>query len=75
MPAPQVVERPANDRSGWGMLGIALASLLLSFVAFGTLIALSGEGAAVLVPLAVLLFLFTLVLLCGLTAVAPARPG
>jgi regulator of protease activity HflC (stomatin/prohibitin superfamily) len=73
MPAPHVIERPAADRSGWAMLGLSLALVLLAVVLTGVAIAVGGGTAGVLVGLAVLAFLTAVVLACGLTAVAPGQ--
>jgi regulator of protease activity HflC (stomatin/prohibitin superfamily) len=73
MPAPQVVERPAADRSGWAMLGLSLALILLAVLAVGAAIAIGGGAAGALVALAVVIFLVALALSVGLTAVAPGQ--
>jgi hypothetical protein len=73
MPAPQVVERPAKDLSGWTMLAVALLLLGLSFVSFVSAFAVDGAQIAVLLLGAVVLGLAGLSTLFGLTAVAPGQ--
>jgi regulator of protease activity HflC (stomatin/prohibitin superfamily) len=80
MPTPKITERPARDRGGWSMLGLALLLLLLGAAAIvlGVLASVAaddsgGEGAALAIgiPLGVLLILTGVVISVGLTAVAP----
>ncbi|HST81169.1 MAG TPA: SPFH domain-containing protein [Kineosporiaceae bacterium] len=79
MPTPQVVERPATDRSGWAMVWVALALILISVLDIVIVIALAvggvvgGGAAGGLVGTAVLVFLAALVIFAGLTAVAPGQ--
>lgn len=72
MPRPKIVERPAADRGGWTMLGLALALLLLAAAA--VLVGLAAGGVAALVTgivVGALLLLAGLVVAAGLTPVAP----
>ena len=78
MPTPHVTERPANDRSGWGMLGLALALLVLAGLAVVLGASAAGDdtgGAtlAVLILLPVLLLLASIATFAGLTAVSPGQ--
>jgi regulator of protease activity HflC (stomatin/prohibitin superfamily) len=73
MPAPQVGERPAGDRSGWGMLGLAVALLVVAVAVFIAGLSTGGGTAVALVGLFVLLALAGVVTLAGLTAVAPGQ--
>lgn len=73
MPTPRVVERPAIDRSGWTMLGVLLALILLSLVVGGGAIAIGDTGGGLLLAGAIVLFLFSLLLATGLTPVAPGQ--
>src|SRR4051794_2145047 len=73
MPAPHVTERPAADRSGWTMVGVALALFALGVAGAGAL-AVAPDGLipvlAIAVPLALLA---TIVVALGLTPVAPGQ--
>jgi regulator of protease activity HflC (stomatin/prohibitin superfamily) len=74
MPAPQVVERPASDLSGWTMLGLAIALIVLAPAAFfGAFFVDSVALVGVLVTASVLLLLASIALASGLTAVAPGQ--
>jgi regulator of protease activity HflC (stomatin/prohibitin superfamily) len=74
MPAPQVVERPASDVSGWAMLGLAIALIVLAPAAFfGAFFVDSVALVGVLVTASVLLLLASIALASGLTAVAPGQ--
>ena len=73
MPTPQVIERPAADRSGWMMLSFSLALVVVAIVATGVAIAVGGGAGGVLVGVAVVIFIVALVLGNGLTAVAPGQ--
>lgn len=74
MPAPQVVERPAADLSGWAMLSLVLALLVLVGLAFfGAFVVNSGALVGVLVTASVLLLIASIILANGLTAVAPGQ--
>nr|WP_246343110.1 SPFH domain-containing protein [Actinomadura verrucosospora] len=73
MPRPRVEERPARDRGGWPMAGLALVLLL---VGIGALVAgIGGEGAASVagVVAGIALIIIGLVLALGLTPVAPGE--
>ncbi|GIH62445.1 SPFH domain-containing protein [Microbispora siamensis] len=77
MPAPQTNERTARAASGWPMLILALLGLLgsVALVVIGARLADGGSGGAgaALIAAGVLLFLAALVVLTGLTAVAPGE--
>jgi regulator of protease activity HflC (stomatin/prohibitin superfamily) len=73
MPAPHVVERSATDRSGWAMVFVALALILISMIEVVLAFAIGGGAAGGLVGTAVLIFLAALVIFTGLTAVAPGQ--
>jgi regulator of protease activity HflC (stomatin/prohibitin superfamily) len=73
MPAPQVVERPAKDLSGWTMLTVALLLLVLSVVSFVSAFTVDGALSAVLLIGAFVLGPVGLATLFGLTAVAPGQ--
>src|SRR4051794_6755911 len=73
MPTPQVVERPAADPSGWLMLSLAVALVLLALIVTGVGSVIGGGVAGALIGLAVVLFVVGLVLGNGLTAVAPGQ--
>jgi hypothetical protein len=74
MPRPKIEERPARDRGGWTMLGVGVLWIAVggAAVALGLV---SGGGVAIAVGLTVgsLLALAGLVVLVGLTAVAPGE--
>ncbi|GGN32496.1 hypothetical protein FHR83_005805 [Actinoplanes campanulatus] len=74
LPAPQVRERAARDVSGWPVLTIALVVLILSIVLF--FVGVMQETDAVagsLVGLSALLGIGALIVLVGLTPVAPGE--
>jgi hypothetical protein len=74
MPRPKIAERAAADRSGWGMLGLGL--LLVAVGAAALLAGVAAGGGAAIgagVTAGALLALAGLVLLVGLTAVAPGE--
>jgi regulator of protease activity HflC (stomatin/prohibitin superfamily) len=79
MPAPHVTERPANDRSGWPVFAFSVATFLLAVAAVvSTAIAgadghLGGGTVAVLAILESLLMITAVVILGGLTPVAPGQ--
>lgn len=73
MPAAHVVERRASDRSGWAMVIVSLALILISVIAVVAAILIGGGTAGALAGLAVVIFLAALVLAAGLTPVAPGR--
>ncbi|MGI5161793.1 SPFH domain-containing protein [Microbispora sp. CA-102843] len=77
MPAPQTHERTARAASGWPMLILALLCLLspAALIPIGAALAADGSGGAgaALIAAGVLLFLAALVVLTGLTAVAPGE--
>jgi regulator of protease activity HflC (stomatin/prohibitin superfamily) len=73
MPAPQVVERPAADRSGWLMFSLSLGLIVLALVLAGVGIAIGGGTAGALIGIAVVVILVALTLFVGLTAVAPGQ--
>ncbi|GLX09327.1 SPFH domain-containing protein [Microbispora sp. NBRC 16548] len=77
MPAPQTHERTARAASGWPMLVLALIGLLspTALIPVGAGLAADGSGGpgAALIAAGVLLFLAALVVLTGLTAVAPGE--
>ncbi|NKZ08009.1 SPFH domain-containing protein [Actinomadura latina] len=74
MPRPKIGERPARDRGGWTMLGVGVLWIAVggAGIALG---ALAGGGAAIAVGVTVgsLLALAGLVVLAGLTPVAPGE--
>nr|WP_232383130.1 SPFH domain-containing protein [Actinomadura violacea] len=73
MPRPRVEERPARDRGGWPMAGLALVLVLAGI---GALVAgISGEGAASVagVVAGIALIIVGLVVALGLTPVAPGE--
>jgi regulator of protease activity HflC (stomatin/prohibitin superfamily) len=67
------VERPAADRSGWAMVGVVLALLVLSALALLAGVAAGGGGGGALIAVAGLVFVTALILAGGLTAVAPGQ--
>ncbi|TYK45797.1 SPFH domain-containing protein [Actinomadura decatromicini] len=72
MPRPKIGERPAGDRGGWTMLTLAL--VLLALAAAAVLAGLAAGGTAAVaagIAVGVVLGLAGLVLLAGLTPVAP----
>ncbi|MUN36452.1 MULTISPECIES: SPFH domain-containing protein [Actinomadura] len=74
MPRPQSSERAARDIGGWPMLGAGLALVLLGAVAvLAGIAAGGGAGIGVGIAAAVVLVLAGLVVLAGLTAVAPGE--
>jgi regulator of protease activity HflC (stomatin/prohibitin superfamily) len=73
MPVPQVVERAAADRSGWVMLAIILGLIVLALALGPVAVAVGGGAAGALVGLATVLFVVGVVLLNGMTAVAPGQ--
>ncbi|TQS27743.1 SPFH domain-containing protein [Microbispora sp. KK1-11] len=77
MPAPQTHERTARAVSGWPMLILALIGLLspAALIPVGAGLAADGSGGpgVALIAAGVLLFLAALVVLTGLTAVAPGE--
>jgi regulator of protease activity HflC (stomatin/prohibitin superfamily) len=77
MPAPQTHERTARAASGWPMLILALIGLLspAALIPVGAGLAADGSGGpgVALIAAGVLLFLAALVVLTGLTAVAPGE--
>ncbi|MFA1539060.1 SPFH domain-containing protein [Actinomadura monticuli] len=74
MPRPKIAERPARDRGGWMMLGVGVLWIAVGGAA-AALGALAGGGAALAVGVTVgsLLALAGLVVLVGLTPVAPGE--
>lgn len=73
MPAPKVVERPAADRNGWQMLGVAGALAVVGFGAMLTATQIDGGASAVPGVAGLVLLLAGIVLAIGLTPVAPGR--
>ncbi|WP_182898208.1 SPFH domain-containing protein [Microbispora sp. H10830] len=77
MPAPQTHERTARAASGWPMLVLALIGLLspAALIPVGAGLAADGSDGpgAALIAAGVLLLLAGLVVLTGLTAVAPGE--
>ncbi|WP_433462431.1 SPFH domain-containing protein [Spirillospora sp. CA-128828] len=74
MPRPKIAERPAADRGGWAMLGIAVLLLVVGTAAvFAAAAAGGGAAIAAGVTAGSLLGLAGLVLAAGLTAVAPGE--
>lgn len=73
MPPAQVSERPAGDRNGWAMLGLGLGALAVGAAVFVVAVTTSGAVSGVLVAVFVLLVLAGLVVLVGLTPVAPGQ--
>ncbi|TYB42696.1 SPFH domain-containing protein [Actinomadura chibensis] len=72
MPRPKIAERPAGDRGGWTMLALALVLLALAAAAVLAGVATGGTAAlAAGIAAGVVLGLAGLVLLAGLTPVAP----
>ena len=78
MPAPHVTERPANDRSGWGMLGLSLVLLVGGIVLDVACSVAAGNGRLGAAPTTVLLIAGSLVILAGIVLTAgltPVAPG
>jgi hypothetical protein len=80
MPAPQVVERPATDRSGWLVLLAALVLVVLAIVSFVLSAPSDSAGSSDsagangwLILLGILLVLAALISLKGLVAVSPGQ--
>ncbi|MEV3923843.1 SPFH domain-containing protein [Actinomadura coerulea] len=74
MPRPKTTEREAADRSGWGMLGVAVALVLAgAAAALGGVAAGGGAAIAAGATAGSLLALAGLVLAGGLTPVAPGE--
>ncbi|WP_242886023.1 SPFH domain-containing protein [Actinomadura litoris] len=74
MPRPQSSERAARDIGGWPMLGVGLGLVLLGAVAVLAGVAVGGgAGLGIGIAAAVVLVLAGLVVLAGLTAVAPGE--
>jgi regulator of protease activity HflC (stomatin/prohibitin superfamily) len=73
MPAPQVAERAAADRSGWAMVGVNVALLVVTIALVGIASTLSGSASGILIALAAVAFVAAVVLTVGLTAVAPGQ--
>jgi regulator of protease activity HflC (stomatin/prohibitin superfamily) len=73
MPAAHVTEKEAGDRSGWGMLGVALGLLVVAIALFGVGVTQEGAVAGILIFAFAVIVLAALVLLVGLTPVAPGQ--
>ncbi len=74
MPRPKIEERPARDRGGWTMLGVGLLWMAVGGVAIALGVLVSGVAAlAVGITVGSLLALAGLVILVGLTPVAPGE--
>lgn len=74
LPTPQVRERAARSVSGWPVLAVSILVILLGLVGFVVGVQRDdGAAGAVLVGLSVLSWLASLVVLVGLTAVAPGE--
>jgi regulator of protease activity HflC (stomatin/prohibitin superfamily) len=77
MPAPKIGEWGAREGSGWPVLGLAVLIVLggPTLASFGIAVASTGSGGAgaVMIVSGTLLLLAGLVLLTGLTAVAPGE--
>jgi regulator of protease activity HflC (stomatin/prohibitin superfamily) len=73
MPTPQVVERPAADRSGWLMLAVAVTLLVISLIVFGAAFFVGSGIVAWMIVASAVLFVAAVVLANGLTAVAPGQ--
>ncbi|WP_433797158.1 SPFH domain-containing protein [Actinoplanes sp. CA-252034] len=74
LPAPQVRERTARDASGWPVLAIAGAVILLAVAVFAVAVQQSGVTAVLsLLGVSVLLVLGAVIALAGLTPVAPGE--
>nr|WP_236008830.1 SPFH domain-containing protein [Actinomadura physcomitrii] len=73
MPRPRVEERPARDRSGWPMLGMAAVVLIAGIAVLVAGLAGSGAASAAGVVIGILLIIAGLVTAIGLTAVAPGE--
>jgi regulator of protease activity HflC (stomatin/prohibitin superfamily) len=73
MPAPQVVERAAADRSGWVMLAVSLGLIVVALALGPVAVIVGGGVAGALVGVAAVLFVVSMVLLNGMTAVAPGQ--
>lgn len=72
MPRPKISERAGRDVSGWPMLWLAVALILLGTVAVGAGVAAGGAVAVAMgIVVLVLLVLAGLVVAAGLTPVAP----
>jgi regulator of protease activity HflC (stomatin/prohibitin superfamily) len=74
MPAPQVIERPAADRSGWAMVALALMLILLAVIAFVRAFFVDANAAAAGFVLgSVILLVAGIAVTSGLTAVSPGQ--
>ncbi|SNS43873.1 SPFH domain / Band 7 family protein [Actinomadura meyerae] len=74
MPRPKIEERPARDRGGWLMLGVALLWMAVGGASIAVGVAAGGAAAiAVGGTVGGLLVLAGLVLTAGLTPVAPGE--
>ncbi len=73
MPAPQVVERPAGDRSGWSMLLAALLLVLIGVAVFVVATQTAGTPSWLLFVAAIVLLIAGLAVSAGLNAVAPGQ--
>ncbi|MFB4314424.1 SPFH domain-containing protein [Actinomadura sp. 21ATH] len=71
MPELEIEERPARDANGWPMLGLSLLLILVAAAVLAGGIAAGGAGIAVGIVLGTVLALAGLVVMAGLTAVAP----
>ena len=72
MPRPKIVERAARDRGGWAMFALAFAILLVAAAVLAVgLVVGGGGGIATGVVLGSLLALAAMLLMAGLTPVAP----
>ncbi|MEW2355950.1 SPFH domain-containing protein [Spirillospora sp. NPDC029432] len=71
MPELEIEERPARDANGWPLLGLSLLLILVAAAVLAGGIAAGGAGIAVGVALGVVLALAGLVIMAGLTPVAP----
>ncbi|GAA1645993.1 SPFH domain-containing protein [Actinoplanes couchii] len=74
LPAPQVRERIARGASGWPVLGGGVVALLVSFGGFVVGLQQTGDAKILgIVGVSLLIGLAALVLLAGLTPVAPGE--
>jgi regulator of protease activity HflC (stomatin/prohibitin superfamily) len=73
MPRPRIEERPARDRGGWAMLGLAAVLVLAGIAALVAGIAGEGAASVAAVTAGIVLIIAGLVLALGLTPVAPGE--
>lgn len=73
MPAPRVVERPAADRGGWQMLGVAVTLAVVGFALLVAATQIDGSAGAVPGVGGIVLLILGIVVALGLTPVAPGK--